>query len=435
MPVQAHKGSSVLSRTDIIERFKDTRRQTEALCRPLETEDYVVQTIEDVSPPKWHLGHTTWFFERVILQEYQPSFKPYDEKFYFVFNSYYNTFGPRVVRDRRGTLSRPTVAQVMAYRQQVTQRTIDLLENVSMDVWPKLVDLMMVGINHEQQHQELMLTDVKHILASNPLMPVYADRPNMPPVSEMSEVDFIEFPGGLHEIGAKPGEFDFVYDNEFPLHQQYVQPFKLADRPVTNGEFLEFIESGGYGDHRWWLSDGWDVVNNEKWDAPLYWHKEDSEWQIMTLSGMKTLDPHEPLCHASFFEAAAYARWKGMRLPTEAEWELAARTQEIDDRRGSFVDDKTYHPVARVDGSGAGRFARLFGDCWEWTLSAYNPYPGYKASVDGLGEYNGKFMNAQRVLRGGSCATPRNHIRPTYRNFFQSEKRWQFTGFRLADDL
>ncbi len=435
MPVQAHKGSNVSNRAELIRRFTETRQVTEDLCRPLETEDHVVQTIDDVSPPKWHLGHTTWFFERVILQEFEPNFSHYNERYYYIFNSYYETFGPRVVRDRRGTISRPTVTQVLTYRRQITERMVKLLEEISMDQWPMIVDMVMVGINHEQQHQELLITDVKHILASNPLLPVYTERPELPRPTRVDTTDFVEFAGDLHEIGARPGEFDFVYDNEFPLHKQYVHPFKLASRPVSNGEFLEFIEDGGYHDHRWWLSDGWDIVQRERWEAPMYWDKDGEQWQIMTLSGMCALDPLEPVCHASFFEAAAFARWKGMRLPTEAEWEVAARTQSIDDRRGSFMDDKTFHPVARADDESMARFARLFGDCWEWTLSAYNPYPGYKASNDALGEYNGKFMNAQRVLRGGSCATAHNHIRPTYRNFFQSDKRWQFTGFRLADDL
>ncbi len=419
-----------MDRNILIDRFMKVRALTEELVKPLATEDFVVQTDDDVSPPKWHIGHVTWFFERVVLQEHLGNFKPYDERFHFVFNSYYESFGERVIRSRRGTLSRPTVLEVLDYRRAITERTSDFMRNVDEQSWPEIARLIEIGINHEQQHQELFLMDIKHIFASNPLLPAYSQYSrNGIPTAKQGEQS-LSFPGGLIEIGAD-GD-DFAYDNEFPRHKTYIADFKLARNLVTCGEFLEFIEAGSYRDANLWLSDGWAAVKEQNWDAPLYWKKTDDGWKVWTLNGLKPLDPDEPVCHVSYFEASAFARWAGKRLPTEDEWEFAARQTESENRTGSFMDDKTFHPVARS--KEGKRLNSMYGDVWEWTRSAYLPYPGYEQSRDPLGEYNGKFMNNQMVLCGGCCATPRDHFRPTYRNFFQSEKRWPFTGFRLAED-
>ncbi len=415
-------------RKKLEEHFLAVRHRSEELVAPLETEDFVMQTMPDVSPPKWHIGHTTWFFERVILQDFEKHFKPHDERLYFTFNSYYETFGERLRRDRRGTLCRPTLAVVMEYRRTITERTVELIRTIDDSGLEQIAPLVELGCNHEQQHQELFVTDIKHIFASNPFQPAYRTRPEISR-PHLIEQRFLDFEGGLVEIGFNGG--GFAYDNESPRHQVFLQPFRLATRPVTNGEFLAFIEDNGYGDHRWWLSDAWDLLAREKWQAPLYWSKTDRGWEIMTLAGPQELDPDEPVVHVSFYEAAAYARWADRRLPTEFEWEHAAM-QAGQENRGHLLDDRIYHPTpAPYNGDG---LQAMIGNVWEWTASSYLAYPGYKQSRDALGEYNGKFMNNQRVLRGGSCATPADHIRFTYRNFFQPEKQWQFSGFRLADD-
>lgn len=419
----------VMERSKLAEHFLRVRQTSERLCRPLTAEDTVMQTIEDVSPPKWHLGHTTWFFERVVLQEYEKGFSPINERYYFVFNSYYQAFGERLQRNKRGTLCRPTLDEVMAYRQEVTERTVALIKNCGEDLLEKISPLILVGCNHEQQHQELFVTDIKNIYASNPFEPAY-HKAAFSSEARPPELEFIPFEGGVVEIGAS-GDC-FAYDNEFPRHKEHVYPFALANRPVTNAEFLAFMDDGGYQNHRWWLSDGWDRVESEGWQAPLYWRKREGEWYSYTLSGARPVDPDEPVCHVSYYEAAAYARWARKRLPTEAEWELAAEKGPY--TRGNLLDDETFHPILRKLESERSVLHHMVGDVWEWTGSAYLPYPGYQQTYDALGEYNGKFMSSQMVLRGGSCATPGDHIRLTYRNFFQPEKRWQFMGFRLADN-
>lgn len=406
------------------------RNHTEELVKPLATEDFVVQPIDDVSPPKWHIGHTTWFFERVVLQQFEKNYKPYDERYYYIFNSYYESFGERVMRSLRGTLSRPTVEEVMDYRKTITDHTAEFMENCNDDKMNEIELLIKIGINHEQQHQELFLMDIKNIYASNPLLPEYSQYSKNGMPERKPSGEFLAFTGGMHEIGAN-GD-GFAYDNEFPRHKAFLRDFKIARDPVTCGEFLEFINDGGYEKATLWLSDGWTKVQERKWNSPMYWRKDRDGWKIMTLNGLKPLELNEPVCHVSHYEADAFARWSGKRLPTEEEWEIAARAAEGDSRPGSFMDDRTFHPVIREE-TGKG-LNSMYGDVWEWTRSAYLPYPGYKQAPDALGEYNGKFMNNQMVLRGGCCATPRDHFRPTYRNFFQSEKRWPFTGFRLAED-
>jgi ergothioneine biosynthesis protein EgtB len=427
-------------RSDLQRTFAQVRAQTVALCRPLEVEDYVVQPVEDASPPKWHLGHTTWFFEQVILAEYEAQHRPHHDLYAYVFNSYYESFGSRVLRPRRGTMSRPTVREILGYRAAVDERMARLMQSVAEEHWPKVADLLVVGINHEQQHQELLVTDIKSIYAGNPLRPVYhpaetgrnaGSEPE--PADRVSPASSRSFDGGVVEIGRKAE--GFAWDNERPAHCVFLQPFRLQHRLVTNGEYLEFMNDGGYSDFRHWLSDGWDVVRQQGWDSPLYWEKVDGDWRLATLGGVKALDPREPVCHVSFYEADAFARWAHKRLPTEEEWEHAAARSGADPAVGNFLEDQQFHPrpPSALDQRPPASLAQLLGDVWEWTASAYHPYPGYEPASGALGEYNGKFMNNQRVLRGGSCATPRSHIRPTYRNFFQPDKRWQFTGIRLAE--
>lgn len=421
-----------LTRSDLIRKFESVRQFTIELCRPLVTEDFVVQPVEDVSPPKWHLGHTTWFFEQVILEQFTSGYTPYHDKYYYVFNSYYDTFGDRVVRSERGTLSRPTVDEVRAYRDEIDNRMRDLIDSCPDDQYPRLAELVVLGLNHEQQHQELLVTDIKYIFAANPLLPVYAGarRPESTAVAEPAR--FIPFEGGLREIGAVAS--GFTYDNEHPRHQTFVHDFALMDRLVTCGEYLEFMLDGGYERVNLWLSNGWEKVKSEGWSAPLFWFKMDDQWHVITLSGARRIDPDEPVCHVSHYEAMAFARFAGKRLPTEAEWEIASESALDDINTGNFVEEGYFHPLPAGTLKSSGRLKQMFGDVWEMTNSAYLPYPGYNRADGALGEYNGKFMNDQIVCRGGSCATSKTHIRHTYRNFFQSDRRWQFTGLRLAED-
>jgi ergothioneine biosynthesis protein EgtB len=421
-----------MQRADLIKYFLRVRQTSEDICQPLAIEDHVPQPITDVSPPKWHLGHISWFFEAMFLNKYVRDYQPFHPGYAFVFNSYYESFGERVERPSRGSLSRPTVAEVMKYRQHVTQRMCDLIETIDEQLWPEFSATVVLALNHEQQHQELMVTDIKYILAKNPLRPAYikgrsqeiaADK-KLPPAK------FIEFAGGVYDIGCA-GE-RFYYDNERPVHKQYVHDFKLQNRLVTNAEYLQFIEDGGYHDFRFWLSDGWETVRAQNWRAPLYWEQRDGEWYEFTLNGLQKLNPNQPVCHVSYYEADAFAQWAKKRLPTEAEWETAARLSGAQPHGGNFLDANFLHPVPLK--SADGSLQQMLGDVWEWTGSAYLPYPGYRRSEGPLGEYNGKFMINQMVLRGGSCATPQDHIRITYRNFFQPDKRWQFKGFRLAED-
>ena len=416
-----NKGSNPF---ELISFYKSAREDTENICKPLEIEDYVIQTTEDISPPKWHLGHTSWYFETFLLQKYKPGYKTFNELFNFIFNSYYETIGNRVKRSNRGALSRPTVKEIYEYRRYVDNHMLELLESPNIDF--ECVELIELGLNHEQQHQELLITDIKNIFASNPLKPIYNNL-TLKQSTRIEPLKFIEIKGGVHEIGSS--NIHFSFDNEKPKHKVLINDFKLHNRLITNNEYLEFINDGGYSDHRLWLSDGWDKICNENWNSPLYWEKLDDEWLIMTLSGQQKLNPFEPVCHVSFYEADAFSRWSKKRLPTEAEWEIAAQNQE--NKEGNFLENNNFHPIPNLDSK--TKLSQMFGDTWEWTASAYLPYPGYKQPEGVFGEYNGKFMSNQMVLRGGSCATPKNHIRETYRNFFQCDKRWQFSGIRLVE--
>jgi ergothioneine biosynthesis protein EgtB len=427
-----------MERSQLVSLFREVRRVTEWLCRPLEVEDYVIQPVIDVSPPKWHLAHTSWFFETLVLQRYDRHYAPYHPLYSFLFNSYYESLGKRVDRARRGSFSRPTVKETYDYRSYVTGRICEVINVVEEAHWPELCGLVVLGLNHEQQHQELLVTDIKYILVENPLQPPYwngNDEPSPMQTDHQAPVgaEYVPFEGGSYEVGWR-GD-GFCFDNEQPAHEVCINAFRLLNRPVTNAEWLEFILDGGYRDFRLWLSDGWDLVQREDWAAPLYWKRLDGRWFEATLSGVRELAPHAPVCHVSYYEAAAFACWAKRRLPTEIEWEVAAGLTGAGPSGGNFLEDCRFHPVpveTRPEETDV-RLFQLFGDVWEWTASAYLPYPGYPRSEGPLGEYNAKFMVNQMVLRGGSCATPRTHIRLTYRNFFQPEKRWQFTGLRLAD--
>jgi ergothioneine biosynthesis protein EgtB len=408
------------NRQAILERYFTVRRESEALCAPLSAEDHIIQPMADASPPRWHLAHTTWFFETFVLAAANPAYRPWHEAFAYLFNSYYNLVGPQYPRPKRGLLSRPSVADIYQYRHVIDERMADFLGSDPAEAFLGVVEM---GLHHEQQHQELLLTDFKYTLWCNPLYPVYRDWPTEPARPAPPPLRWIEGQAGLAWIGHA-GE-GFVYDNEGPRHQTFLPAYALASRPVSNGDYLAFINAGGYREPALWLSLGWDFVRKEQWQAPLYWVEAQDGWQEFTLAGLKPLNLDAPVCHVSFFEADAYARWAGARLPTEAEWEVAATALAP---LGQFADAGRYHPrPATEDG-----LVQLFGDVWEWTASAYLPYPGFAISAGAVGEYNGKFMCNQYVLRGGSCATPEGHIRPTYRNFFPPEARWQFSGFRLA---
>jgi ergothioneine biosynthesis protein EgtB len=376
-------------------KYKEVRSASEEICNPLKTEDYVVQPIADVSPPKWHLAHTTWFFETLILKPFLKGYKEFDPNFSYVFNSYYESIGARVIRNARGSLSRPTVDEVYTYRDYIDNSMHKLLnENLSHE----LEELVILGLNHEQQHQELLWTDIKFILGNNPLFPVYKKMESKE--EQLLREQYIKLEKGLYEIGYRGNSF--CYDNELGPHCVYLQDFEISNKLVTNEEFLEFINAGGYNNFIYWHSDGWDWIKNSMAEAPLYWHKNDGNWHQYTLSGPQPVSPEEPVSHINYYEAAAYAAWKGKRLPTEFEWEAAAN-----------------------------KFS--WGKRWEWTESAYLPYPGFKKASGTVGEYNGKFMVNQKVLRGASEFTPAGHSRITYRNFFQPHHRWQNTGIRLAN--
>lgn len=404
-------------------RYQAIRALTTKLCTPLVTEDYVIQSMEDVSPTKWHLAHTTWFFETFVLKEFASRYREYHEDFAYLFNSYYVQAGERHCRPKRGLLSRPTVEQVYAYRDFVDRHMIDLLSETG-NLNPELVRRVEIGLNHEQQHQELILTDIKHVLSENPLHPVYADGSVAGHTALAPDMSWIGYEGGMVEIGHIG--HGFSYDNEGPAHKCFLEPFELGSRLVTNREYLEFIRDGGYEAQSLWLSEGWAALTAGRWKAPGYWQQRDGQWWSFTLRGFRPVIPDEPVCHVSYFEADAYTRWREARLPTEFEWETAVTEVPI---RGNFLDDEHYHPAPVVPGDG---LLQAFGDVWEWTRSHYSPYPRYAPEPGALGEYNGKFMCNQFVLRGGSVATSRAHIRKTYRNFFPPGARWQFSGIRLA---
>ena len=405
--------------------YAGVRQRSEALCAPLERDDYQVQSVIDASPPKWHLAHITWFFETFLLKPFLKGYQPLDTRYEQLFNSYYNTVGPFHPRAQRHTLSRPTVDQVYAYRAHVDRHMADLITDCAPGDRPVVMKRLTLGLNHEQQHQELLLMDIKRNFFANPLYPVYAPVGEWVSGTDAPAARWIDFPGGIREIGHRANAFCF--DNEQPRHKVFLRDYRLASRPVTNGEYLEFVDAGGYRKPELWLADGWTAVNERSWQAPLYWVRVEGEWHEMTLAGLQPLDPARPVCHASYYEADAYARWRGARLPTEAEWESAVAGENIE---GNFAETDAYHPRPA---SGADD-AQWFGDVWEWTTSSYSPFPGYQPLEGALGEYNGKFMANQYVLRGGCCATPRSHMRATYRNFFYPHDRWPFTGIRLARD-
>jgi len=418
------------------DRFHQIRKFSSALCVGLEPEDCVVQSMPDVSPTKWHLAHTTWFFETFILKKFVPGYRAEIPEYAYLFNSYYNAAGDMHRRDLRGLISRPTLSEAERYRASVDLHIDELLSNSDDSLLDEIEPILILGIHHEQQHQELLITDIKHVFAQNPLYPVFRGgrarhsvRAEDRTAAECSPYRFVDFEETVTAIGhAGDG---FAYDNEGPRHQALIPAFSLATRPVTNGEYIAFIEDNGYSRPEFWLSLGWMTVKEQRWNAPLYWIKRDGTWWNFTLSGLRPVDQSEPVTHVSYFEADAYANWVGARLPTEFEWERAALDRPIE---GNFVEDENFHPRALPISGDDRHLHQMFGDVWEWTRNAYSPYPGYRAAPGALGEYNGKFMCNQYVLRGGSCATSRTHIRRTYRNFFQPEKRWQFTGIRLARD-
>jgi len=411
------------------DRLTATRGLTQRLCAPLTAEDMVIQSMPDVSPPKWHLAHTSWFFETFLLAPHLPGYRPFHPRYGYLFNSYYNQVGPFHARARRGLLARPTTNEVLAYRAHVDRHLLALLDTLDAAGWMRLTPLLELGLNHEQQHQELLLMDVKHNFHANPLRPAYREDLPQSAADFAAAVNFLSCDGGMVEVGhGGPG---FAFDNETPRHRVFLQPYRLADRLVSCGEYLDFVTAGGYQTPELWLSDGWATVQARGWTAPLYWEQGDDGWQVFTLGGLRALDPATPVSHLSFYEADAYARFAGRRLPTEFEWEAVARTIAAP-ADGNFLDQDRLEP--QPAGNRAG-FKQLFGDVWEWTASAYLPYPRYRPAEGAVGEYNGKFMSGQMVLRGGCCLTPADHLRATYRNFFPPDARWACTGLRLADDL
>ncbi len=413
------------ARAHLIRRFQGVRQFSEALCAPLVPEDYVIQSMPDVSPTKWHLAHTSWFFETFILRPHLQQYGLFHSQFPFLFNSYYVQAGERHCRARRGLLSRPTVTEVYQYRGHVDAHMVELLETADDDLFAVLEPLVEIGIHHEQQHQELMLTDIKHVFSINPLYPAYQSHV-ADPVETAAPFEWIRFEEGVREVGH--ADHSFSFDNELPRHKTYIHNFALASRLVTNGEYIEFMEAGGYERPELWLSAGWATVQEEDWQSPMYWEKKHGRWYVFTLSGLQPVNLAAPVCHVSYFEADAYARWYGARLATEQEWEVAAASLPV---AGNFVDAGFYHPRAASSDAGAG-LQQMYGEVWQWTQSQYTAYPGYKPAEGALGEYNGKFMCNQFVLRGASCATSKSHARKTYRNFFPPDSRWQFMGIRLA---
>ncbi|MFT9848364.1 ergothioneine biosynthesis protein EgtB [Aneurinibacillus sp. REN35] len=428
MGMHSGRESAVITRYEqISSRYSEVRAYTEMLAAPLTIEDYVVQATEDVSPPKWHLAHTTWFFETFILRKYMPGYQVFNSAYQHLFNSYYESVGTYFPRSRRGLLTRPGVEEIYTYRAYVNEHMERLVEQVDEGVLAELAPLVMLGLQHEQQHQELLLTDIKYNFSINPLYPVYKERTLA--VSHMpEELQWIDIAEGLVEIGHEG--VGFAFDNESPRHKTWLHKSRIASRLVTNGEYMAFMEDGGYEKPEYWLSDGWATVKEAGWNSPLYWEMRDGGWWNFTLSGMRPVDANEPVCHVSFYEADAYARWSGKRLPTEAEWEVVFAEQPIE---GNFSESASYHPTSAK--AAANEPVQGYGDVWEWTQSPYASYPGSQPLPGALGEYNAKFMCNQMVLRGGSCATSHSHIRATYRNFFQPEKRWQFSGIRLAEDV
>jgi ergothioneine biosynthesis protein EgtB len=421
-----HPDTSRNAQGDLAALYPRVRGATEALAQGLSAEDCAIQSMPDASPVKWHLAHTSWFFETFVLEPQLRGYRPFDPAYRALFNSYYHSVGEKHPRPERGMLSRPRLEDVLTYRRHVDEAVKVLL--AGRRVAAALGGLIELGVHHEQQHQELILTDLKHLLSRNPLRPAYQKPWPLTPIGARVR-GWISHKAGQYEIGhAGAG---FCFDNEAPRHRVWLDAFSIATHPVTHGDFIEFMEDGGYRRPELWLSAGWDLVHARGWQAPAYWERRDGEWRTFTLHGMAPVDPHAPVCHVSFYEAEAYARWAKARLPTEAEWEVAARNAPL---AGNFLESRALHPLALREASADGTPAQIFGDVWEWTRSDYGPYPGFRTAAGAVGEYNGKFMSGQYVLRGGSCATPASHIRPSYRNFFPPEARWQFSGLRLARD-
>jgi ergothioneine biosynthesis protein EgtB len=427
-PVAAENNSATVEASirRLAERYQQVRQFSEVLCETLEPEDCCLQSMPDASPTRWHLAHTTWFFETFVLSR-QPKSGPAHDSYQYLFNSYYNAVGEQFPRAQRGLLSRPTVRQVFAYRREIDRQVLQLCQ-CGAERPTDFARNLELGLNHEQQHQELILTDIKHAFSCNPLLPAYRHG-TFPLTSDPPDDDWIAFDGGVFSIGHQ-GD-GFAYDNETPSHRVLLEDYELCNRLVTSGDFINFIDNGGYRRPELWLAEGWRHVAEESWQAPLYWMMRDGAWHALTLAGLQRVDAQWPICHVSYFEADAYARWAGARLPTEAEWEVASRRVPLE---GEFADvlvasGAAIHPTCvRAE----AQPAQMFGSVWQWTSSSYAAYPGYTPARGALGEYNGKFMCNQYVLRGGSCATPAGHVRPTYRNFFPAAARWQFSGIRLA---
>lgn len=417
-------------RETLLQAFQQVRLTTVKLTTGLNAEDMNLQSMPEASPAKWHLAHTSWFFETFLLTEYLPDYQSPNPHYAYLFNSYYNGVGQQYSRAHRGLLSRPSVDEVLAYRQHVDTSILEWLKALDNSQFAKLAPLIVLGLNHEQQHQELLLTDIQHGFSFNPLAPRMAQavqRHNDP-----GELVWLDFPGGITKIGqlCDNHQQGFAFDNESPQHQQLLQPYQLANRPVTNGEYRAFIQAGGYQQPQHWHSDGWAWLQAHNIDMPLYWRRKNNQWIQHSLAGELELDPHAPLSQISWYEACAYASWKGYRLPTETEWEQAAK--DFQTVGGQFADSQEWQP--KLDATADNKLFGMFGTVWEWTASSYSPYPGFCQPAGAIGEYNGKFMANQYVLRGGSCATPAGHIRSTYRNFFYPQDRWQFSGLRLARD-
>jgi ergothioneine biosynthesis protein EgtB len=407
-------------------RYRSVRQMSVRLAEPLSPEDCQIQSMPDASPVKWHLAHTSWFFETFVLAPNSPGYRPFHPSFSYLYNSYYNAIGDRVARPIRGLMTRPTLAEVHAYRAAVDRAMEAYLQSMGESLPASVAEVIELGLNHEQQHQELILTDIKHALSLNPLRPAYREGVATCPEVPAAPFEWVDFPGGLQCVGHDGA--GFAFDNEGPRHRVYLEGFRLGSRLVTSGEYRAFMEDGGYSRPELWLSDGWAAVRERRWEAPLYWEKLHETWAVMTLGGLRPLTDGEPVAHVSYYEADAYARWAGARLPLEAEWEVAAVDQPLS---GNLLEDGQFHPRPAVAGPG---LTQCFGDLWEWTRSPYIPYPGSRPAAGALGEYNAKFMCNQLVLRGGSCATPASHIRASYRNFFPPDARWQFSGIRLAND-
>ncbi|MCV0369480.1 MULTISPECIES: ergothioneine biosynthesis protein EgtB [Filomicrobium] len=414
------------------ERLHASRELSLTLARPLTDEDQTVQAMDDASPTKWHLAHTTWFYEAFVLRNHMPGYQPFSDRFEYCFNSYYETQGPRHPRAHRGLLTRPSAEEVRRYRSHVDEALMGLMSDEG-SLAPEVKELIELGINHEQQHQELLLTDILSLFAAQPLRPAYQPLTLVTEANSLaSETRWISFDGGIKEVGHDGQSFS--YDNELPRHDELIRPFKLAHRCVSNSEWLEFIEDGGYVNPLLWLADGWGAVKSNGWQAPGYWEETADGWRQMTLHGLVPLNPAAPVSHVSYYEADAFARWAGKRLPSEFEWERAAQTTDAANNPANTLGSGTLRPCPASADAPVDRVQQMMGDVWEWTGSAYLPYPGYRPPPGAVGEYNGKFMCSQHVLRGASCVTPDGHSRITYRNFFYPHQRWQFMGLRLAED-